>query len=110
MIDLSDGLSTDIGHLCDESEVGAELQEEAIPRAAIGGTREKVQVCRAALHGGEDYELLFTASPDQRLPSRIAGVPVTQIGRIIGGKKVMLLAQQHSRRRLKPQGWQHFLP
>lgn len=108
MIDLSDGLSTDIGHLCDESEVGAELQEEAIPLAAIGRSREKVSL-RAALHGGEDYELLFTASPDQRLPSRIAGIPITQIGRIIRAKRVTLLARQHSRRNLKPQGWQHLV-
>jgi thiamine-monophosphate kinase len=108
MIDLSDGLSTDVGHLCDESEVGAELRAEAIPLAAIGGTREKVSL-RAALHGGEDYELLFTASPDQRLPSRIARIPITEIGRITRAKKVILLAGQHTRRNLKPQGWQHFL-
>jgi thiamine-monophosphate kinase len=108
MIDLSDGLSTEIGHLCDESEVGAELRAEAIPLAAIGGTGEKVSM-RSALHGGEDYELLFTASPDRRLPSRIAGIPVTQIGRITRAKKVILLARQHTRRDLKPQGWQHFV-
>jgi len=108
MIDLSDGLSTEIGHLCDESEVGAELRAEAIPLAAMGGTGEKVSL-RTALHGGEDYELLFTASPDRRLPSRIAGIPITQIGRITRAKRVILLAREHTRRDLEPQGWQHFV-
>jgi thiamine-monophosphate kinase len=109
MIDLSDGLSTEIGHLCDESEVGAELRAEAIPLAAIGRTREKVSL-RTALDGGEDYELLFTAPPDRRLPSRIAGIPLTPIGCITRAQKVILLAHQHTRRDLKPQGWQHFAP
>jgi thiamine-monophosphate kinase len=108
MIDVSDGLSTDLGHLCDESEVGAELRAEAIPLAAIGGTGEKVNL-GAALHGGEDYELLFTAPPGERLPSRIARVPITEIGCITRAKNVVLLTCQHARRNLKPQGWQHFV-
>ena len=107
MIDLSDGLSTDLGHICDESGVGAEIEAEAIPLAMIGRPPHEVDL-RSALHGGEDYELLFTAPRGKRLPSRIAGVPVTQIGSITRGKKAFLVSETQTRRELKPLGWQHF--
>src|SRR5262249_748429 len=67
-IDLSDGLSTDLDHLCAESRVSAEIDAEALPiypGATLG----------QALHGGEDYELLFTAPPSAVIPRRIAGIP-----------------------------------
>jgi len=59
------------------------------------------------LNGGEDYELLFTASPDTRVPQRIAGVRVTTIGRVIRGKS-MFLVSEGKRRPLQPRGWEHF--
>ena len=62
MIDLSDGLSTDLGHICDESGVGAKIQASAIPRASIGKPSHAVEL-EFALNGGDDYELLFTAPP-----------------------------------------------
>ncbi len=68
MIDISDGLSTDLRHICDESGVGAEVELEKIPVAAIGKPARKVDL-DFALHGGEDYELLFTAAPGKRVPS-----------------------------------------
>src|SRR5262249_16904156 len=89
MIDLSDGLSTDLGHICDESQIGAEIQEDAVPRAASVKSGGPVAM-KYALHGGDDYELLFTAPPGKRIPSRIAGVPVTQIGRITRRRSVLL--------------------
>jgi len=107
MIDLSDGLSTDLGHICDESGVGAEVQAEAIPLAAIGKPSLQVNLA-SALHGGEDYELLFTAPRGKRIPSQIAGLPITQIGSITPGKKVLLVSGDHSGRELRPRGWQHF--
>lgn len=107
MIDLSDGLSTDLGHICDESGVGAEIHAQAIPLAAIGTPSRKVGLT-TALHGGEDYELLFTAPRGKQLPARIAGIPVTQIGCITRGKKVILLGEKQARRELQPQGWEHF--
>ncbi len=64
MIDTSDGLSTDLAHICEESRVGAELQAEAIPRAGVGKPSREVDL-QFALHGGEDYELLFTAPSRQ---------------------------------------------
>jgi thiamine-monophosphate kinase len=106
MIDISDGLSTDLSHICEESGVGAEIQAEAIPRAHIGQSAEKVDL-KFALHGGDDYELLFTVSPRKRIPRAIAGVPITQIGRITGDKSLFLV-DQGRHRILKPEGWQHF--
>ena len=107
MIDLSDGLSTDLGHICQESGVGAHIQAEAIPRARIDKTRQGVDL-QFALHGGDDYELLFTAPPSKRIPKKIADVPITQIGQITRGKQVFLLDQHGERRNFAPQGWEHF--
>src|ERR1700745_3655552 len=59
MIDVSDGLSTDLAHICEESGVGAEISAKAIPRAQEGRKKSPVTL-DLALHGGEDYELLFT--------------------------------------------------
>ncbi len=79
-IDLSDGLSTDLGHLCNESGVAAEVNAAALPIYSAG-TQGPGATEAQAIHGGEDYELLFTASPSVRMPRSIAGVPVTCIGR-----------------------------
>jgi thiamine-monophosphate kinase len=107
MIDISDGLSTDLGHICEESGVGAEIEIEAIPVARLGkATREAA--LRFALHGGEDYELLFTAPPRKRVPSRIAGVPVRQIGVVAGGRQMFLVDKKGVSQKLQPQGWEHF--
>jgi thiamine-monophosphate kinase len=61
-----------------------------------------------ALHGGEDYELLFTAAPEKHVPSSVAGVAIRRIGRIIRGRKVFLREADGRRHELPPQGWQHF--
>ena len=100
LIDLSDGLSTDLHHLCEESAVGAEVVAELVPRSD-GTTLEQ------ALHGGEDYELLFTAPAQCKVPGRIAGVAVTRVGKIRGGRQVILL-ERLRRRKLSPRGWEHF--
>jgi thiamine-monophosphate kinase len=107
MIDISDGLSTDLAHICEESGVGAEIGEESIPTAAVGKPAHAVDL-RFALHGGEDYELLFTVPRRLLIPSRIAGVPVTQIGNIVRGKKVFIATNRGEAHELVPQGWQHF--
>ncbi len=107
MIDLSDGLSTDLAHICEESGVGAEIQSDAIPRAAIGIPAHQVDL-DSALHGGDDYELLFTASNHKRVPTRIAGVPITQIGRITRGRQVMLINRENRTVKFRPQGWEYF--
>lgn len=96
-MDLSDGLSLDLHRLCLESRISAQL-DEAIPVAA-GATLEQ------ALHGGEDYELLFTASPQSRVPSRIDELSITRIGEIRRGKPGSVRFGKHV---LKPLAFDHF--
>jgi thiamine-monophosphate kinase len=103
-LDLSDGLSTDLEHLCEESGVAAEIDATALP---IHPEATLAQ----ALHGGEDYELLFTAPPDTRLPRAITGVPVTRIGRILktrSGRPTITLISSQGAQPLEPRGWEHF--
>ena len=98
-IDVSDGLSTDLSHICEESGVGAVVEQEAIP--VITGSRLEL-----ALHGGQDYELLFTSS--KPVPEKIGGVYVTLIGEIIKGRKMQLVDAAGRRRELPVCGWEHF--
>jgi thiamine-monophosphate kinase len=107
-IDLSDGLSTDLAHLCTESGVAAEVEASLVP---IGPGARLEQ----ALHGGEDYELLFTARPSAHLPQSIGGVPVTRIGKMVRaakGRPLVTLVNQSgktgSKQALEPSGWEHF--
>jgi thiamine-monophosphate kinase len=99
MIDTSDGLSTDLSHLCEESGVGAIVYLPALPAPAG---------IDFALHGGEDYELLFAAPARVKVPSRIAHVPITRIGEITRERKTWVADARGKLHRLKPQGWQHF--
>lgn len=99
MIDLSDGLSTDLAHICKESGVGAELRADLIPRSPH-------VALDLALHGGEDYELLFTAR--KIIPKQMGGVAVTEIGRVVRGRD-MLLINKNGRKPLHPKGWEHFV-
>jgi thiamine-monophosphate kinase len=103
-IDLSDGLSTDLAHLCEESGVAAEIDAHA-PPIWPGATLSQ------ALDGGEDYELLFTARPNARVPRKIADVPVTLIGRITKsgrGKPSVALRNGSDLQPLIAKGWEHF--
>ncbi len=103
-LDLSDGLSTDLAHLCEESGVAAEVDAAALPI-------HQAATLAQALHGGEDYELLFAAPPAARLPRAIAGVPVTRIGRILrarAGQPTMTLISPRGKQPLEARGWEHF--
>lgn len=103
-IDISDGFSTDLAHICDESGVAAEIDASALP-IWPGASLDQ------ALNGGEDYELLFTARSSARPPKTIAGVPVTPVGRILrmreGLAQVTLLTARGPQP-LAARGWQHF--
>lgn len=105
MIDLSDGLSVDLSHICEESRVSARIAAARIPVAP--GSDLKL-----ALHGGEDYELLFTARGRSRLPAKIAGVTLTEIGEICTPGNyppaIQILGENGKVTRLRQQGWEHF--
>jgi thiamine-monophosphate kinase len=98
MMDVSDGIATDLSHLCAESGVGAEIEENLIPLSeellAAAGVLQHSPL-DWALSGGEDYQLLFTASASNgnRLKSLIKesiGVNISRIGRIVKGEGVHL--------------------
>ena len=105
MIDLSDGLSVDLAHICEESGVSAKIEAGVLPVA-------KSANLRLAIHGGEDYELLFTASPDVKIPRRIAGVRVTQIGvierRSRSNDQVLIHDENGRLKPLAALAWEHF--
>jgi thiamine-monophosphate kinase len=104
VIDLSDGLSTDLRHLCEESGVAAEVNADAVPISS-GAT------LRQALNGGEDYELLFTARTGAKIPRAIGGVPVTRIGIMVkraAKRPIITLVAREGREALDAQGWEHF--
>ena len=105
MMDLSDGLSVDLNHICEESNVSAVIYGENLP-VARGADLQ------LALHGGEDYELLFTASASAKLPGRIAGVAVTLIGEVhpasAAARRVQIADKTGRCQALRPAGWQHF--
>ncbi len=94
MIDISDGLSTDLLHICEESQVGVKLFTEKIPTNNLD----------LALNGGEDYELCFTAPVSQ-----IKGVKTTVIGEIIPrASGCWLIDKKGNKSLLQPKGWDHF--
>ncbi len=105
MIDISDGLSTDLEHICQESHVGAEIEAEAIPRAVLGPAKKPVAL-DLALHGGDDYELLFTSAA--AVPAQIAGVRVTRIGRTVRSSGMRLIGSDGKAQPLEARGWEHF--
>jgi len=116
-IDVSDGLSSEVNHLCEESGVGAEIHAEAVPVSpALSYYCQELRLdtLKFALDGGEDYELLFTA-PLRRLKEVLrrvpggTGVAITPIGRIVPRSRgVRLVDPQGRRRPLVPGGFDHF--
>jgi thiamine-monophosphate kinase len=109
-LDLSDGLSTDLAHLCDASGVRAEVDAAGLPIHPLAQALGSEVALHNALHGGEDYELLFTAPPGVRMPRAIAGVPITCIGSILPPRRNtprVILRTDGKSIPLEPQGWEH---
>jgi len=113
MIDISDGLSFDLAHLCEESNAGALIDASSLPI-----DRDVIKLCgrRAldplmlALHGGEDFELLFTVRPDDvpRLPKRVDGVAISRIGEVTDQTGKVQVAEKNRVWDLPPGGFAHF--
>ena len=92
-IDVSDGLSTDLHHLCDASQCGAEIEKERIPvfpDLQANALSLGINVRDVVLHGGEEYALLFTSSLRESELSTLLGRPVYAIGRITAERGVLL--------------------
>jgi thiamine-monophosphate kinase len=112
LIDVSDGLSTDLGHLCDASGVGARVWAEHIPcpRDLTETESRSIDAMSLALHGGEDYELLFSVpkAKARRIPSRVHGVPFHWIGEVRSSRGISLVLPGGEEIPLLPLGYDHF--
>ena len=112
MMDLSDGLSTDLSRLCTASRVGAHIAIDKIPRVNLpkGTARTHYDVTELALHSGDDYELLFTVRPRQagQLPSAFGGLPLTCIGKITRGLELIAIGPGGREGKLAAHGWDPF--
>jgi thiamine-monophosphate kinase len=107
MMDLSDGLSIDLKRLCDASGVGACLLADRIPSPGLRDAADSLQL---ALHGGEDYQLLFTVPRKKmaRIPARFGQVPLHCIGEIQAAPGIRLVTPDGKARPLTSQGYDHF--
>jgi thiamine-monophosphate kinase len=113
MIDLSDGLSSDLNHLCEASGVGALIDSSSLPvdeRLQELCGRRALDPLQLALHGGEDFELLFTVKRENvsRLPRKVDGVEITRIGTIKSASDGVKISEGSRTWELKPGGWIHF--
>lgn len=113
MIDVSDGLSSDLNHLCRASGVGALIASSLLPidhQVVELCGRRALDPLQLALHGGEDFELLFTVKPGDlaRLPRRVDGVQITRIGEVRTPTEGVRISEGSRIWELNPGGWKHF--
>jgi thiamine-monophosphate kinase len=113
-MDVSDGLVQDLGHLCRAAGCGAEINAAAVPlsAAASAALAGDAALLPLMLTGGDDYELLFAAAPEDaaavRAAGEKAGVPVARIGRFIAGEAVVVRDGSGAAITLPQGGWSHF--
>ena len=112
IMDLSDGLSSDLPRLCAASAVGARLEKVKIPQVQTTelALKHGYDPLQLALHGGDDYELLFTVPPRKTklLPKSFRGVRLTPIGKITRKRELLVLEENGRARQLLPGGWDPF--
>ena len=117
MMDLSDGLSTDLTRLCAASRVGARIAIDKIPKVDLPKKKGRtvpgltdLALTELALHGGDDYELLFTVRPKQAgaVPSAFQGLPLSCIGEITRERQLMLTGPEGLEEQLVAHGWDPF--
>ncbi|MFC1989686.1 thiamine-phosphate kinase [Chloroflexota bacterium] len=110
-IDISDGLVSDLGHVCQASQVGARIEIDRIPIQPAVKANFGDRALELALSGGEDYELLFTAGAEViDKVKAVASCPITVIGEITADKvgKITLVDAKGSPVNLPKTGWDHF--
>ena len=112
MMDISDGLSTDLRRLCSASGVGAIIDSRKLPSPALPGANARAsrKALKLALHGGDDYELLFTVSPKKLryISRRHRGLPITAIGTVTRSREILLTRDGTRTEPLQPAGWDPF--
>ncbi len=112
MIDTSDGLSTDLEHLCRASGAGAQVVADRLPRPAVPPEllRRGIDPLELALHGGEDYELLFAVPRRyaKQIPKSYRRVPLTPIGEITRARAMVIVGSEGRVKPLVARGWDHF--
>ena len=113
-MDVSDGLVQDLGHLCRAAGCGAEVIADAVPLSAAANATfaRNAALLPLLLTGGDDYELLFAAAPEDagavRAASIKVGVPVAQLGRFVPGDGVVVRDTSGAAITLPQGGWTHF--
>jgi thiamine-monophosphate kinase len=107
MMDLSDGLSTDLPRLCAASKVGAQIDVHSLPMTSLAQSGDAQDL---ALNGGDDYELLFTVRKRNatRVPRNLQGLRLTHIGEITRGSQILLRTKEGKATRLQSGGWDPF--
>ena len=113
MIDISDGLSSDLNHVCTASGVGALIDSSLLPidsQVTELCGRRALDPLQLALHGGEDFELLFTVKPSDvvKLPRKVDGTQITRIGEIKISNEGVQIREGARIWDLHPGGWKHF--
>ena len=113
MIDISDGLLADLGHICEASQVGAIVDTTALPLSVEMAKRiEPGAAVKLALTAGDDYELCFTASPEKRILveeiSESTGVLISKVGQVVDEKRIVILNEDREEIELHKTGYQHF--